>query len=161
MSTKGYVLRQPLKVEALGAVFKFQPPTRSLNRFMAAAEKVKSQARRELVEELGRSLGEADEATLEARFQSADAPPEILDCMVDLFLEGVQDWTGVYEDSGEVDEDGDPIPGKPKPCNRETKLEFPWEDTITVAVAFLETWGEIQGKKAKPVPTPTDTTPTP
>jgi len=65
-----------VRVEALGAVFYFQPPDRTMARLSARAEAV-------------------------GTFDSEEAPEELIELMPDMFVEGVRHWEGVETADGE------------------------------------------------------------
>ena len=65
-----------VRVEALGAIFFFQPPDKALARLAARAD----------------DIGE---------FDTEAAPESMLELMPDMFIEGVRHWEGVVTEDGE------------------------------------------------------------
>jgi len=65
-----------VRVEALGAVFYFQPPDNALAKLAARAEGI-------------------------SEFDTDDVPESMLELMPDMFIEGVRHWDGVEAADGE------------------------------------------------------------
>jgi len=108
-------VRLETRVEVEGATFWFGATDRTLGPLIAW---------------LRLRVARTGEETLDEK----DLPPEIITHMAELFTEGVKRWEGV------TDEDG-----KPLDCNPLTILGFPTLQKITVAAAYLNEWGRLQG----------------
>ena len=102
-------------VEYEGAVFSFTTPDAAwtkLASFAAGAQQ---------------ASGEID---------TDDAPPAMLDALVEMFVKGVVAWEGV-----------ETADGKPLACNDRNRERIPWDDKVAVATAYIHESREAEEGK--------------
>ena len=66
----------------------------------------------------------------------ADAPPELIEPLCDLFVEGVVDWEGVEGADGNA-----------LACTRDSRRRIPSPDKIQIASVYLAKMQELEEKK--------------
>ena len=102
-------------VEYEGAVFSFTTPDTAWTKLAAFAAQAQQAG------------GEID---------TDDAPPAMLEALVEMFVKGVVAWEGVEAKDG-----------KPLACNEKNRERIPWDDKIAVATAYIHASREAEEGK--------------